>query len=135
MKRILALTVIAVLLLPLVSIGAFAAASIKVNGPDSAYPGDEITVTVNLDADKLKNANAAIFEIVFDSEQITYKSNSDILSGWKLEDYNELSNGTIRFLISGKEKESIKGETLIKIKFKLSSSISITPSGISTLLA
>ena len=123
MKRFLAVLITAVLLLPLVSIGTFAAASIDVDGASSAYPGDDVTVTVTLDTDSVKNALALQFDALFDAEQITYKSNSSVLSGWKVST-KELSEGVVRFLFECDEpKESIKGKTLIKIKFKLSSSL------------
>ncbi len=123
MKRFLAVLITAVLLLPLVSIGTFAAASIDVNGASSAYPGDEVTVTVKLDSDNVKNALAVQFDALFDAEQITYRSNSGVLSGWKVST-KELSEGAVRFLFECDEPtESIDGKTLIKIKFRLASSL------------
>ena len=123
MKRFLSLLIISFLLLPLISIGTSAAANISANGNSSAYPGDEITLTVKLDTDDVKNALAVRFETVFDAEQIVYNSNSSVLSGWKVST-NELSNGVIRFLFECDEPaESISGKTLIKLKFKLSSSL------------
>ncbi len=123
MKRFLAVLITAVLLLPLVSIGAFAAASIDVDGVASAYPGDEVTVTVKLDTDSVKNALAVQFDTVFDAVQIEYRSNSGVLSGWKVST-KELSEGVVRFLFECDEPtESINGKTLIKIKFRLASSL------------
>ncbi len=123
MKRFLSLLLTSLLLLPLISIGASAAANITASGDSSAYPGNEITLTVKLNTDDIKNALAVQFDAVFDAEQIEYKSNSSVLSGWKVST-NNLSNGAVRFLFECDEPtESISGKTLIKLKFKLSSAL------------
>ena len=123
MKRFLAVLITAVLLLPLVSIGTFAAANVSVSGNSSAYPGDEITLTVKLNTDDIKNALAVQFDTVFDGEQIEYKSNGSVLSGWKVST-KKMSNGVMRFLFECDEPtETISGKTLIKLNFELSSSL------------
>lgn len=123
MKRILALTVIAVLLLPLVSIGAFAAASIDVSGASKAYPGDTVTLTVKINASEITGANAAQFDMVFDSEQISYKSCDDLRSEWDVT--KSTPSGSVRLLFSCNKNggDTLDGETFVKVKFTLSDSL------------
>lgn len=123
MKRILALTVIAVLLLPLVSIGAFAAASIDVSGASKAYPGDTVTLTVKINASEITGANAAQFDMVFDSEQISYKSCDDLRSEWDVT--KSTPSGAVRLLFSCNKNggDTLGGETFVKVKFTLSDSL------------
>lgn len=123
MKRITALIVTAVLLLPLVSIGVFASASIDVTGPTTAYPGDTITLTVKIDASDISGANAAQFDMIFDSEQITYKSNSGLRSDWDVT--KSTPSGAVRLLFSCNKNggDTLEGDTFIKISFTLSESL------------
>ena len=123
MKRILALTVIAVLLLPLVSIGAFAAAGIDVSGASKAYPGDTVTLTVKINASEITGANAAQFDMVFDSEQISYKSCDDLRSEWDVT--KSTPSGAVRLLFSCNKNggDTLGGETFVKVKFTLSDSL------------
>ena len=123
MKRILALTVIAVLLLPLVSIGAFAAAGIDVSGASKAYPGDTVTLTVKINASEITGANAVQFDMVFDSEQISYKSCDDLRSEWDVT--KSTPSGAVRLLFSCNKNggDTLGGETFVKVKFTLSDSL------------
>ncbi|MBR6645614.1 MAG: cadherin-like beta sandwich domain-containing protein [Clostridia bacterium] len=123
MKRILALTVIAVLLLPLVSIGAFAAASIDVSGASKAYPGDTVTLTVKINASEITGANAARFDMVFDSEQISYKSCDSLRSEWDVA--KSTHSGAVKLLFSCNKNggDTLGGETFVKVKFTLSDSL------------
>ncbi len=123
MKRILALTVVAVLLLPLMSIGAFAAAGIDVSGASKAYPGDTITLTVKINASEITGANAAQFDMLFDSEQITYKSCNDLRSEWDVT--KSTPSGAVRLLFSCNKNggDTLNGETFVKVNFTLSDSL------------
>lgn len=123
MKRFLSLLTAVILLLPILSIGTFAAADISVTGASSAYPGDDITVTVKLDTGDVSNAFAVMFDAVFDAEQIEYKSSGSVLTDWKVSE-SKKSNGVVRFLFEcDAPKETIDGKTLIKLNFELSDSL------------
>ena len=124
MKRITALLVTAVLLIPLVSIGVFASASIDVSGPSKAYPGDTVTLTVKLDTADITGARAVMFDMVFDTEQMTYKSSSGILSGWDVTE-KKPSSGVVRMLFECDNEggDDVSGKTLIKVNFTLSNSL------------
>ena len=122
MKKVLSLLITVVLFLPLVSIATFASAAIAVDIPDSAYPGDEITITIKFDTNNVKDYNAAEFSVMFDPEQIEYKSNSGLRDDWGIAN-TKLQNGVYFLFDYNIPGGDGFGQAFVKLKFKLSSSL------------
>ena len=96
-------------------------ASFSLKGPSTVRAGDSVAIQIKADGEGVLGIRA---EIEYDKKQLTYSSSSGALSRWKIEITEE--NGKLN--IWAEENNDFKSPinssvTLIKLNFKLSSSI------------
>ena len=110
MKKIFAIILCVMLIVPFACISVFAASEIDISCDASVMAGDNFTVTATVDTNGY-DVIGADFYIEFDSSQLSYVSSKCLVSGWE---YSESvkSDGKVYFLCNYTGK-AIEGDTKI----------------------